>query len=150
MHARGIFSIILILCFKFFNNDEVSNLSIQLQSTISKFLLFLPETNPAKTKLEVTSSGFIRFTQTFKNGKQHYSSLNLNQFSGLGYFGTAQSGILVLYSAKKNVIIQTFHDPSGEVDSMSNRLNIPLTKVEPEQLNTIQSLLQRIRYALKK
>jgi hypothetical protein len=147
MIFRSTLPVMLLLCCSFYSN-ELKDAVQALQIKLNQSVYLLPSINAAKTKLEVTPTGFVRFTETQKSGKQHYASLNLNQFLKMDYYGTTQSGILVLRSMKKNVIVQTFNDPAGEVDSMSNRLEIPLTMMEPKQLINIQNQLLRIKTLL--
>lgn len=143
MTSRSIWAVVLLVCCSFGSN-ELENLLSSLQTNLQ----IPPETNAAKTKLEVTAKGFVRFTKTFKSGKQNYASLNLDKFLKLDYWGTSQTGVLILRSVKNDVIIQTFHDPVGDVDSMSTHLDIPLAAMEPEQLNTIEYQLRRIKVLL--
>ncbi len=147
MVSRSIVLVILLICCSFYSN-ELYDACQSLQVNLNRSLYLLPTINAAKTKLEVTKTGFVRFTQTFKSGKQNYTSLNLNKFSAIHYWGTTQAGILVLTSIKNDVIVQTFHDPAGDVDSMANHLDIPLAIVEPEQLVTVQNQLRRVKALL--
>ena len=147
MIFKSILLILLLVCCSFQSN-ELEDLLIALQTNLQKSIRVSSEINPAKTKLEVTQTGFLRFTKTLKSGKQDYASLNLNKFLKMDYWGTAQSGLLILRSAKNEVIIQTFHDPATDVDSMSTHLDIPIAAVEPEQLNAIEYQLRRIKVLL--
>lgn len=147
MINRGILLLILLVCCSFQSN-ELKGLLVALQNNIQKSIRISPEANPAKTKLEVNQAGFIRFTQTLKSGKQNYASLNLYKFSKMNYWGTAKVGTLILYSVKNEVIVQTFNDPAGDVDSMSTHLNIPIQNIEPEQLDAMDYQLRRIRFLL--
>ncbi len=148
MIVRSIMPIVLLVCCSFSSN-ELENLLPSLQTNLQHSLRTLVEVNAAKTKLEVTINGFVRYTETLKSGKQNYTSLNLSKFLKMDYFGTSQAGFLILYAEKKIVIVQTFHDPKGEVDSMSNHLDIPFAAIEPEQLNSVENQLQRIKVLLQ-
>lgn len=147
MRFKGILLVVLLLCCAF-DSADLNNLLLELQSTLTKSLRISSEINIAKTKLEVTPTGFVRFTKTLKSGKQCYSSLNLSKFFKMDYWGTTDSGLLILRSARNDVIVQTFHDQEGDVDSMSSHLDILLNKIEPEQLNAINYQLKQIKASL--
>ncbi|MVN21870.1 hypothetical protein [Mucilaginibacter arboris] len=149
MVSKSALAVVLLICCSFQNN-ELEELVPALQNTLQHSLQFPAQINTAKTKVEVNQAGFVRYTQTLKSGKQNYASLNLCKFLKLDYWGTTQSGMLILRSAKNNVIIQTFNDPAGDVDSMSTHLDIPVASIEPDQLNTVEQQLQRIKVLLQK
>jgi len=149
MTYRGALAIVLLVCCSF-KSDEVEDLVPALQNTLQHSLLTSPQLNPAKTKLEVNQAGFVRYTQTLRSGKQNYASLNLCKFYKMDYWGTTASGTLIIRSVKNNVIIQTFNDPSGDVDSMSTHMDIPISSIEPEQLNALEQQLQRVKVLLQK
>ena len=68
----------------------------QLQAHLQQVVGFTPGRDGIKAKLEVSKNGFIRFTQTFKNGKQQYEAFNLAKLLTLNYLGTTNAGFLVL------------------------------------------------------
>lgn len=149
MVSRGILTVVLLVCCSF-RDDELENLVPALQNSLQHSLLISPQINASKTKLEVNHAGFVRFTQTLKSGKENYASLNLSKFFKMDYWGTAVAGTLILRSVKNDVIVQTFQDPGGDVDSMSTHLDIPIAAIEPEQLNAIEQQLQRVKILLQK
>lgn len=147
MASRSIL-VVILLVFCSFGNDELEDLLTGLQKNIRNSMRFSAETNVSKTKLEVTPNGFIRYTESFKNGKQYYTSLKLDKFSNMNYLGTDQYGSLIFHSIKNDVIVQTYHDRAGDVDSMSNHLDIPMEATTPEQLNALDYQLRRIKVLL--
>ena len=96
-----------------------------------------------KWDLTLTPDAFIRFKRTYQGGKQEYYSFNLHRFKDLNYLGTTTKGMLCFKTQADDVIVQTFNDPKGNIDSMSTTLKIPLKNVEAEQLD---SLLNAITY----
>ena|SRR5579875_1488035 len=149
MFYRSILAAVLLVCCSF-ENDELENLVPALQSTLQHSLSTPPQIDAAKTRLEVNKAGFVRYTQFFKNGKENYASLNLGRFLKMDYWGTTASGTLIIRAVKNNVIVQTYHDPRGDVDSMSTHLDIPVASIEPEQLDAVEHQLQRLKFLLQK
>jgi hypothetical protein len=90
-----------------------------------------------KWDLKITENGFFRFRKYLPNGKQEYFSFNLNRFSSFDYLGTNESGTLTLRTSANDIIVQTYNDPRGNIDSMSNELALPLKNIEAEQLNAL-------------
>lgn len=85
-------------------------------------------------ELQVTNSGFCRYKRHFANGKTDYFSFNTVKFKRLDYSGTTKSGRLILYTIKDDVIVQTFNDHDGDIDSMATFLSIPLKDIRTADL----------------
>jgi hypothetical protein len=96
-----------------------------------------------KWDLSLTPDAFIRFKKTYQNGRQEYYSFNLRRFKDMDYYGTTTKGTLRIKTLADDVIVQTYNDPKGNVDSMSTMLKIPLRNIEAEQLD---SLLHTLTY----
>ncbi|QJD95212.1 hypothetical protein HH214_04620 [Mucilaginibacter robiniae] len=96
-----------------------------------------------KWDISITNDCFLRFRKTYNNGKQEYYSFKLNRFSDLDYWGTAHSGLLRIKTQANDIIVQTYNDPKGNIDSMTTVLSIPAKNMEPERLDSLrQALLQ--------
>lgn len=102
-----------------------------------------------KWELKVTEKGFFRLRKHFPKGKQEYYSFNIKKFAALDYWGTEESGLLVIKTANDDVIVQTYNDPSGNVDSMSNSLKIPLKNITLGRLDSLERNLFAIKATLK-
>jgi hypothetical protein len=98
-----------------------------------------------KWDLSVTPDAFIRFKKTYQNGRQEYYSFNLHRFKGLDYLGTTTKGTLRFKTLADDVIVQTYNDPKGNVDSMSTTLKIPLRNIEAEQLDSLLTTLTYLK-----
>ena len=100
------------------------------------------DTEPSKAKLKrydltITENGFFRLRKYFRNGKEEYYSFNLQKIVEFDYFGTATNGTLSIKTNSEDIIVQSFHDPKGDIDSMSSVIDIPLKNIEAEQLNIL-------------
>lgn len=92
-------------------------------------------------ELSVTNKGFFRLRKFYANGKQEYFSFNLDRFADLNYLGTIETGEIVLRTKGEDVIVQTYNDPKGNIDSMSNCLRIKTVHTEPEILDSLRMKL---------
>ena len=96
-----------------------------------------------KWDLALTPDAFIRFKKTYQSGRQEYYSFNLRRFKNMDYIGTNVRGTICLKTMGDDVIVQTYNDPKGNVDSMSTSIKIPVRGLEAEQLD---SLLTNLNY----
>ena len=101
-------------------------------------------------ELRVTNSGFCRYKRYFQNGKVEYYAFNLLRYKESAFLGTTKRGLLCLRTAEDDVIVQTYKDPKGDVDSMASQLIIPLKQVEAEDLNSLAARFASMRETLQK
>lgn len=94
-----------------------------------------------KFEINLTDDSFLRLRKTYQNGKQEYFSLQLQQLDDLVYLGTIYKGILRLKTKDDDVIVQTYNDRKGNIDTMATILDIPLKNMEPERLDSLQRAL---------
>ncbi|CAN5289937.1 hypothetical protein BH09BAC6_BH09BAC6_15650 [soil metagenome] len=95
-----------------------------------------------KWELTLTSDSFIRFRKTFQRGKQEYYSFNLNRLNDMDYLSNGiNTGLLKLKTVGDDIIVQTYDDPKGDIDSMTTVLNIPVKNLEPERLDSLRKAL---------
>lgn len=94
-----------------------------------------------KFEISVTENSFLRLRKTYQNGKQEYFSLQLQQLDDLNYLGNNYKGILRLKTKEDDVIVQTYNDRKGNIDTMATTLDIPLKNMEPERLDSLQRAL---------
>ncbi|WP_051189331.1 hypothetical protein [Daejeonella oryzae] len=129
----------------------IHDLAFETQVKLNQF--YNGDTEALKLKrfeLLITDDGFIRYKKISASGKQEYFSFNLNRYKDLKYLGNTESGNLVLLTMDDDVIVQTFNDPKGNMDSMSRYLNLPLKNVEPNDLHFIETNLMQIKKELEK
>lgn len=94
-----------------------------------------------KFEINLTENSFLRLRKTYQNGKQEYFSLQLQQLDDLIYLGNNLKGTLRLKSKDDDVIVQTYNDRKGNIDTMATVLDIPLKNMEPERLDSLQRAL---------
>lgn len=108
---------------------------------------FDPDVN-AKLKgwtLSVTPDYFLRFKRNYQGGKQEYYSFHLHRFKDMDYLGTTTNGLLRLITNGDDIIVQTYNDPKGDVDSMATSLDVPVRNIRPEQLDSLRSVLLQLK-----
>ncbi|WCT13235.1 hypothetical protein [Mucilaginibacter jinjuensis] len=94
-----------------------------------------------KWELSVTDNAFIRLRKTYTNGKQEYYSFHLHRFNDMGYLGTTTAGTLQLKTIADDIIVQTYNDPKGDIDSMATSLNIQVKNMDAERLDSLHDAL---------
>ncbi|GAA4330400.1 hypothetical protein GCM10023149_35560 [Mucilaginibacter gynuensis] len=94
-----------------------------------------------KWELTLTPDAFVRLRKTYANGKQEYFSMHLRRLEDLDYWGTVAAGNMVLRAKGDDVIVQTYNDRSGNVDSMATVFSIPVKNMEPERLDSLRNAL---------
>jgi hypothetical protein len=112
-----------------------------------------PESELVKIRqceLLLTDEGFLRYRKTYLSGKQEYYSLNIARVGSVDYFGDTGSGNLLLKTMEDDVIVQTFNDRDGNVDSMSTHFRLDLHTVEPEDLVALQEDILGMKRLLQK
>ena len=97
-----------------------------------------------KYELNVTNSGFCRYKRFYTSGKVEYFSFNLCKFKDIDYLGTDKAGMLILKTLGDDVIVQTYNDRKGDVDSMANYMSIPMKNVEVEDLSALSERLVKM------
>ncbi|TSJ42741.1 hypothetical protein FO440_00695 [Mucilaginibacter corticis] len=104
---------------------------------------FDPSIDPKLKKWEVllTDDSFIRLRKTYQNNKQEYFSFQLQKLDSISYTGDATTGMLKLKAKADDIIVQTYNDRQGNIDSMANVLNIPLKNMEPKRLDSLEEAL---------
>jgi hypothetical protein len=98
-----------------------------------------------KWDLSITDESFIRLRKTYQTGKQEYFSLQLQRLEEITYLGDVYSGMLQLKTKSDDIIVQTYNDRKGNVDTMASVLNIPLKNMEPERLDSLKVALDHLR-----
>ncbi|MFW0716983.1 hypothetical protein [Pedobacter sp. N23S346] len=95
-------------------------------------------------ELNITNNGFCRYKRYFNNGKTEYFAFKLAKFKDMDYLGNTTAGKLYLRTKGDDVIVQTYKDRGGDVDSMATEVVIPVKNMEAEDLNSIRENLTKI------
>lgn len=120
----------------------------------NKFLTetYDPSVEPKLKKYEImlTPDHFIRLRKTYQQGKQEYYSFNVKRFTGLDYLpGTGLTDTLQVHTQTDDIIIQTYDDPKGDVDSMATTLSIPVKKIAASRLDSLKKAFQFLKVNLR-
>jgi hypothetical protein len=99
-----------------------------------------------KWELLFTTDAFLRLRKTYQSGRQEYYSLKLHRFKDMDYLGSSTRGTVRIKTLADDIIVQTYNDPKGNVDSMTTSLNIPVKNMDAERLD---SLYQALNYLKK-
>jgi hypothetical protein len=94
-----------------------------------------------KWEFSITDNAFVRLRKTYVNGKQEYFSFHLHRFNDLDYLGTTTTGTLQLKTIADDIIVQTYGDPKGDIDTMATSLNIQVKNMDPERLDSLRDAL---------
>jgi len=96
--------------------------------------------DPKLKKLEIylTPDFFVRLRKTYAKDMQEYYSFNLHQFNDMDYLGNTTSGTIELKTIADDIIVQTYNDRNGDIDSMTTVLDIPVKNMEPERLDSLR------------
>ncbi|MES2458783.1 MAG: hypothetical protein V4594_24730 [Bacteroidota bacterium] len=141
-------SLFLFVCLVFMSFSQISRLTEETDF-IQQLLSVHHNDEDAGKKLKryelnVTNSGFCRYKRYYARGKTEYFSFNLSKFKDLDYYGTDKRGKLVLSTKGDDVIVQTYNDSAGDVDSMATYMTIPLKDIEPEELMALSESMARV------
>ena len=98
-----------------------------------------------KWDLSLTADAFLRFKKTYQNGRQEYYSFNLRRFKDMDYLGNTTRGTIRLKTLADDIIVQTYNDRKGNVDSMTTTLNIPVKNMEAERLDSLYQALTYLK-----
>lgn len=101
------------------------------------------DTKLKKWEIELTPEHFIRLRKTYQHGKQEYFSFHLIKLDSVNYTGNSTEGQLQFKTLSDDIIVQTYEDPQGNIDSMATVLNIQVKGMSQERLD---SLNEAIRY----
>jgi hypothetical protein len=101
----------------------------------------LPDTKLKKWELTLTNDYFLRLRKTYQHGKQEYFSFNLHRLNNVEYQGDDQTGTLQLSTTADDIIVQTYEDPKGDIDSMSTTLELPVRNMSPGRLDSLKNAL---------
>ncbi len=94
-----------------------------------------------KWDITLTDDAFVRLRKVYTNGMQTYYSFQLRRFNDMAYIGTTVSGTLQLKTIADDIIVQSYNDPKGDIDSMATQLDLPVKNIEPDRLDSLQMAL---------
>ncbi len=95
-----------------------------------------------KWEITLTPEHIIRSRKTYQRGKQAYFSFNLNKLDNVTYSSTAKGGMLKLNTAPGDIMVQTYNDPKGKIDSMSSVFGIPVRSMSNERMDSLKEAIR--------
>ena len=141
----GIFPLLILLLCAFSKIDTVEEGLNYLQKTFTEHYDVEQEKNVIKRyELNVTNNGFCRYKRYYLNGKTEYFAFKMSRFKDMDYLGNTESGKLYLRTKGDDIIVQTYKDRGGDVDSMTTQIVIPFKNLQPEDLNLIKENLYKL------
>ena len=105
---------------------------------------FDPAAEAKLKKYEITLTGdhFLRLRKTYQHGKQEYFSLYLNKLDSVKYLGETTPSQLQFKTIADDIIVQTYEDPKGDIDSMATVLDIPVKGMSPERIDSLKDAIK--------
>ena len=98
-----------------------------------------------KWELMLTPDHFIRLRKTYQHGKQEYYSFNLNRLDSVNYLANPVTGMLEFKTKRDDIIVQTYEDPKGNIDSMTTVLDIPVKNIAPGRLDSLNEAINYLK-----
>ena len=95
-----------------------------------------------KWEFTVTPEHFIRLRKTYQHGKQEYYSFHLNKLDSVNYLGESTAGELRFKTIADDIIVQTYDDPKGDIDSMSTVLDIPVKDMSAGRIDSLKDAIR--------
>lgn len=102
-----------------------------------------------KVEIVFTENGFCRYKRFYHSGKVEYYAFKLSRLKNIEYFGREEAGKLVLYTKADDVMVQTYNDKKGNIDSMASELNFPLKDIDLDALNKLYQSFERAQKNIK-
>ena len=99
------------------------------------------DTSLIKWEIVLTPSAFIRIRNTYKNGVVEYYSFQLHSLDTVNYIKDDTTDTLRLTAKADDIIMQTYNDPSGNLDSMLTEMDLPIKKMKRRRLDSLQMVL---------
>jgi hypothetical protein len=138
--------LVVSACCSFISDQTLHELAEQIRNKLDAFHYNDPAVR--KHDISLTDDGFLRYRKTFTSGKQEYYSCNLSRLKDIDYMGSTDKGGLLIHTLEDDVIVQTYNDKEGNIDSMATSLVIPLAVVEAEDLVFLQQNLLEMKRLL--
>ena len=98
-----------------------------------------------KWEIEVTPQHFVHLRKTYQHGKQEYFSFHLSKLDSVNFFGETNNGQLQFKTLSDDIIVQTYDDPKGNIDSMATSLTVPVKDMTPEKLDSLNDALDFLK-----
>ncbi|MBC7915390.1 MAG: hypothetical protein H7Y07_14850 [Pyrinomonadaceae bacterium] len=98
-----------------------------------------------KWDLSVSPEGFFRLKKYFPSGKQEFFSFHFRRLKDLEFSGTGTSGNIIFKTFEDDIIVQTYNDPKGNLDTMSAVLRLPVLNMQSEILDSLRTSISEFK-----
>ena len=142
---RGVSLLVLLSLFAFSSPDVLECLQACQDKLKLNYAPELDRVQVKKVDFQLTKEGFFRYRRTLANGRLVFFAFNLSQLEDVVYLGSTQSGFLVLDTRPESVIVQTFSDSRGNIDSMATELRVPLKGMQADDLAQLKTCFMQVR-----
>ena len=69
----------------------------------------------------------------------------MTRLDTVNYLGNTPNGQLEFKTVKDDIIVQTYDDPKGNIDSMATTLTIPVKDMTPEKLDSLNDAIEFLK-----
>lgn len=104
-----------------------------------------PDINLKKWEITLTGDYFLRLRKTYQQGKQEYFSFNLHRLTNVDYLPGDTTGMLKFSTQTDDIIVQTYEDPEGNIDSMATTLGLPVHNMNITRFDSLKTALNYFR-----
>ncbi|GGB13302.1 MULTISPECIES: hypothetical protein [Mucilaginibacter] len=104
-----------------------------------------PDINLKKWEIALTNDYFLRLRKTYQQGKQEYFSFNLHRLTNVDYVGSDTTGTVKFNTQTDDIIVQTYEDPNGNIDSMATTFDLPVHNMSSTKFDSLKSALHYFR-----
>lgn len=104
-----------------------------------------PDINLKKWEISLTGDYFLRLRKTYQQGKQEYFSFNLHRLTNVDYMNSDTTGVLKFSTLADDIIVQTYEDPQGNLDSMATTLDLPVHNMNTARFDSLKNALNYFR-----
>ncbi|AYL99170.1 hypothetical protein [Mucilaginibacter celer] len=101
--------------------------------------------NLKKWEIVLTNDYFLRLRKTYQQGKQEYFSFNLHRLSGIDYLPGDTLSTIKLSTHADDIIVQTYEDPEGDLDSMATSIDLPVHNMNTARFDSLKSAFNYFR-----
>jgi hypothetical protein len=100
-----------------------------------------PDVKLKKWEIALTSDYFLRLRKTYQHERQEYFSFNVHRLTDVEYLGNDTTGTLKMSTLADDIIVQTYEDPKGDLDSMATALELPVKNMSPARVDSLKMAL---------
>lgn len=94
-----------------------------------------------KWEIALTNDYFLRLRKTYQHDRQEYFSFHLDRLNHIEYQDSDTTATLKLSTLTDDIIVQTFADPKGDLDSMATDIELPVKRMTPARVDSLKAAL---------